>query len=114
MYSHRRDVVEILLFYFYFGQQRFSQIPFIRNNRERPNVALQRLAHATYKRSLLPASPLQALVGMRSAGKAILIRQLNFAIPKIKDYPTSYLHRFARQLGRFETCTHGRFNRFRP
>ena len=35
-------------------------------SRETPNAALQRLAHATYQRSPLTASPLQALVRRRA------------------------------------------------
>src|SRR6266404_3926795 len=78
MYSHRRDIVEILLFYFYFGQQRFSEIPFIRNNGERRNVSLQRRAipsnlRFTFINLHAQPSPPQALVSLRSRRRTLLL-----------------------------------------
>src|SRR5258705_13039434 len=80
-----------------------------------PNVALQRRAHATYQRSPLPASPLQALVG-RSAlplklrvntyyssipalnsNFSLFLSQIVWAFPKNNYIPTHF-----RQLKRVE------------
>jgi hypothetical protein len=54
-------------------------------------MRFQRLAHATKNKGHSPASPLQALVGMRSSSKTVLIGQLNFAIFEIEDNAAGYL-----------------------
>src|SRR5262249_52639444 len=57
----------------------FNQGP-SRDSRKPSNAALERLAHATTKKSYSPASPLQALVRRR----ACLVQQLHF-ITKLGD-----------------------------